>query len=153
MARRRRSHPIALGSLLEKVYPAPSQLAEARIFAFWSKSMPPRIMERARPVRLHRGVLYVNCISSVWAQELHHMSTELLQRIRAYEPKARVDALRFKVGPLPDVVAPRRPRRDDTRPIQTKALPEELGRALARVPDDELRMLIARAASTALGRD
>lgn len=120
--------------------------------AAWTKVMPERIVRRARPVSLTRGVLFINVTSSGWAQELHHMHDELLQRLREQVKGARIAALRFRVGPLPDaLVRPRRPR-PPPPPPPLEILPESVGRALAGVADDELRERIARAAAISLAR-
>lgn len=78
------------------------------------------------------------------------MHDELLERVRKAAPRARVHMLRFRVGPLPEMpvrrpIDPPKPRR-----VALTALPDELGRALARVGDDALRRAIAAAATTSL---
>mgnify|MGYP002177104452 CR=1 FL=1 len=142
----------ALAELVGRVHPRPEEVDAARVMAAWSKVMPERIVRRARPVSLTRGVLFINVTSSGWAQELHHMHDELLQRLRLEVKGARIAALRFRVGPLPDaLVRPRRPRPPPVPP-PLEILPESVGRALAGVADDELRERIARAAAISLAR-
>ncbi|HJK95295.1 MAG TPA: DUF721 domain-containing protein [Polyangiaceae bacterium LLY-WYZ-15_(1-7)] len=151
MARRRRKGKLhELGELVRRVHPAPEQVDAARVFAWWGRALPKRIVDAARPTRLERGVLWVNTKSSAWAQELHFMHDELLERVRKAAPRARVHMLRFRVGPLPEMpvrrpIDPPKPRR-----VALTALPDELGRALARVGDDALRRAIAAAATTSL---
>lgn len=152
MARRRKGKLESVAKLLKGVYPAPDQLEAAKVFAWWSRSVPPRILEHARPVRLSRGVLIVHVSSSVWANELHYLSDDLLARVREAAPTSRVQRIRFQVGPLPELPKRDAPSHHAPAPVRLASLPEELGRALSRVQDDELRKKIAEAATTSLAR-
>jgi len=152
MRKRRKGKLEPVGKLLQGVYPAPDQLEAAKAFAWWSRSVPPRILEHARPVKLSHGVLIVHVSSSVWANELHYLGEDFLQQIRKHAPESRIQKLRFKVGPLPDL--PKRPRAKPPapEPVRLAALPEELGRALSKIHDDALRQTITEAATTSLAR-
>jgi hypothetical protein len=152
MAKRKKGKLESVATLLKGVYPAPDQLEAAKAFSWWSRSVPPRILAHARPVRLSRGVLIVHVSSSVWANELHYLSDDLLTRLRQAAPTSGIEKIRFLVGPLPDI--PKRPEAAPrpAEPVRLAALPEELGRALSRVQDDELRKAIAEAATTSLAR-
>lgn len=152
MAKRVRGKLESISQLLKSVYPAPDQLEAAKVFSWWSRSVPPRIVEHARPVRLIRGVLIVHVSSSVWANELHYLSDDLLARLRVAAPGSGIQKIRFQVGPLPDI--PRRAQQRDPppEPVRLASLPEELGRALSRVQDDDLRNAITEAATTSLAR-
>lgn len=152
MAKRKKGKLESIAKLLKGVYPAPDQYEAAKVFAWWSRSVPPRIVEHARPVRLTHGVLIVHVSSSVWANELQYLTDDLLARLREHAPESRVQKLRFQVGPLPDL--PKRPPQaaPPPEPVRLASLPEELGRALSRVEDDELRKAIAEAATTSLAR-
>jgi hypothetical protein len=114
----------------------------------WEAAVGTRIAARARPVKLERGVLYVRTASATWAQELSLLSNPILEQLRARG--VDVEALRFRVGP---VDAPERPpTRDEVRTSPPSApLPPPLAAEIARVPDDDLREAIARAASKNLG--
>lgn len=150
--RRKKSLLEPIGKLLERVYPAPQQLEEARVFSWWGRAVPPRIVAHARPVRIVHGTLIVHVSSSVWAQELHYLSGDLLERLHSHAPQGLVKRIRFRVGPLPELR--KSPARDEppTEPLHLASLPDELGRALSRVHDDELREAITRAATTSLAR-
>jgi hypothetical protein len=152
MAKRKKGNLESLGKLLKGVYPAPDQLEAAKVFAWWSRAVPPRILAHARPVRLSRGVLIVHVSSSVWANELHYLSDDLLTRLRAATPETPIQKIRFQVGPLPDIPERAQPSPTPPEPVRLAALPEELGRALSRVEDDELRKAITEAATTSLAR-
>lgn len=149
--KRRELEPVA--NVLRSVYPAPDQLHTARVFSWWNRTVPEKIVKHARPVRLRDGLLTVHVSSSVWANELHFLSEDLLKRIRAYAPESGVKRIRFQVGPLPDFPVRHKPEPLPAEPVRLAALPEELGRALARVDDDELRSTIAQAATAGLLRD
>ena len=152
MPKRRKGKLESLGTLLRGIYPRPDQLAAAKAFAWWSRSVPPRVLAHARPVKLFHGVLIVHVSSSAWANELHYLSEDLLQQIRKHVPDSGVERLRFKVGPLPDLPKRARPAPPVPEPVRLAALPEELGRALSRIDDDALRQTIADAATTSLAR-
>ena len=152
MAKRKKGQLESVAKVLKSVYPAPDQLEAAKVFAWWGRSVPPRILEHARPVRLSRGILIVHVTSSVWANELHYLTNDLLTRLREHAPNTPIEKIRFQVGPLPDL--PRRPEETPPppEPVRLASLPEELGRALSRVDNDELRRAITEAATTSLAR-
>lgn len=152
MPKRRKSELESLAKLLKGVYPAPDQLEAAKVFAWWSRSVPPRILEHARPVRLVRGVLIVHVSSSAWAHELHYLTEDLLARLRQAAPTSGIQKIRFQVGPLPDIPDRHRTPSPPPEPVRLASLPEELGRSLSKIQDDELRKTIAEAATTSLAR-
>ncbi|MBO6935514.1 MAG: DUF721 domain-containing protein [Deltaproteobacteria bacterium] len=135
---------------MQKVHPAPDQMQMARVFGWWVRALPERIVRRARPVALRHGTLVVHCETSTWAQELSFQSTDFLARIRAFAPEAGVTTLRFRVGPLPEITTLRRRKKREPPEVAITELPADLGRALAGVADDELRQRIAAAATTSL---
>lgn len=117
-------------------------------FRDWEAAVGTRIAARTRPIKLERGVLWVLAASSTWAQELTLLSAAILEQLRARGLAVR--QLRFRVGQVdpPD----RPPHRFEVRKAPPSApLPPELRAELARVEDDGLREVIARAASRNLG--
>ncbi|MEM9863791.1 MAG: DUF721 domain-containing protein, partial [Myxococcota bacterium] len=136
--KRRRSKPTALKDLVRKAHPVPHHVDLARILAWWCQALPPRIASRARPVRFQHRILYVNTVSSTWAQELSFMSTDLLVRLRGASLGVTIEGLRFRTGPLPPPFE-RRTKKRVRRPLVTEPLPMSVGRALARISDDGLR--------------
>lgn len=153
MAKRRKGKLEPVGKVLAAVYPAPDQLRAAKAFAWWSRAVPARIVEHARPVRLVHGTLIVHVSSSVWANELHYLGEDLLAELAKHNPQSGVKRLRFKVGPLPDLPARVTRLRPAPEPVRLAALPEDLGRALSRIRDDELRETVTQAATTSLARN
>jgi hypothetical protein len=109
----------------------------------WRDAVGGRIADRARPVEISHGTLWVRVATSVWANELSLLHDQLVQRLR--ERGVSVHRLRFKVGPIDPHGSPAEPRRNRTvRPSVT--LPRELEAAIGRIDDDELREGIAGAA-------
>jgi hypothetical protein len=147
--------PRALSELLRTVYPGrePEDAAAIRVFNWWRRAVPVRVLARARPVRLSHGVLYVHTASPAWALELDHLKVQLLASVRKHAPEARVNELRFRTGPLPELPKAGRPERKRPEPVAVAVLPEKLARALAAIDDDALREAISGAASVSLGRD
>jgi hypothetical protein len=146
----------ALDALVTRVYPAPDQLPAVRVFRWWYGAVPDRVAERARPVRLNDGVLLVHVASSTWSHELSYLKEELVRACRKAAPLAKVRDIRFKVDKLPprpirpDGRAPREPR--VLEPHEVAKLPEDVGRALARIGDDRVRAAVAEAANVSLSR-
>lgn len=151
----RRGSPAALAELIRSVYPArePDDVAAIRVFHWWRRAVPERVLLRARPVRLHAGTLYVNTATSAWASELEHWKERLVASARRHAPEANVRAVRFRVGPLPELPTGTRPERPSAPPVIVATLPEDLARVLAAIDDDELRAAIGEAAGIALGRE
>ena len=147
---RRRGKPTALAELVRKAHPVPEQVDMARVVAWWCTSLPPRIAARARPVRFRHGIVYVNTVSSAWAQELSFMADDILARLNDASLGLRVLGLRFKSGPLPPPFERRRVQRPAPPERPPAPLPATIGRALAHIADDDVRDAVERAASTSL---
>mgnify|MGYP001236451024 CR=1 FL=1 len=109
-------------------------------------------------VVLVRGVLGLADAQLGWtlaAYGLGSMTAALvlppvLERVRAHVPEARIHAIRFRVGPLPELLTFYCPKPPKPRAVALSRLPEELGRALANIHDDALRQKVAAAASMSL---
>jgi predicted nucleic acid-binding Zn ribbon protein len=72
------------------------RLREADIFRLWPDIVGPRIAERAKPVRLRRGRLVVECVDAVWRTELKFLTPELLEQIRRVVGEGLVDEIFLK---------------------------------------------------------
>lgn len=115
--------------------------------------MPPRIVARARPVRLDAGILIVHTVASTWAQELSFMTNDILRSMREADLGVEIRSLRFRTGPMPPLLERRRgPGRPPEMVEALTELPSDVGRALARVHDDDLRKRIHDAACASLAR-
>jgi predicted nucleic acid-binding Zn ribbon protein len=70
----------------------------ARVQGLWSEVVGETLAEECRPVSEREGTVTVACRSSVWAQELAMMETDLLERLNAALGGPAVVELRFRVG-------------------------------------------------------
>ena len=152
MSRRRRRTRLAAPETLEGVIARAGEDRFAKTRAplserIWSQCVGPRIAERARPISLETGVLTVRAATSTWASELSLLETTILERLRA--SGIDVTRLRFRVGPVEPPARP--PERRATRFIPPPtALPAPLATEIAQIADDELRLIIGRAAGANL---
>jgi hypothetical protein len=146
--RARLEAPEAMGDLLDRA--GEDRFARRRSpipTRHWKIAMGQRIAERAQPVSLERGTLLVKVTSSTWAHELQMLAPELMMRLRAQG--YGVERIRFRVGALDSPERP--PERRTTRIVPPPVeLSPELTAVIANVPDDDLRRVIARAASANL---
>jgi hypothetical protein len=140
-----------LGALIhreKKLRPPGAVEASPVAFREWEAAVGTRIAARARPMKLDRGVLYVQAASSTWAQELSLLGDTIAEQLRTRGLTVR--SLRFRVGKVDPIERP--PWRDDVRPEPPEVpLPPDVLRELGRVLDPELRKAIARAAAKNLG--
>jgi hypothetical protein len=110
----------------------------------WRDCVGAAIARRSEPIGLEHGELLVRVQSSAWAQELSLLSVTLLERLTACGVAA--EKIRFRVG-LPSY-AIRPSIQMVPRPvIEGVKLDEPLGIAISDVEDDDLRKVIAEAAS------
>lgn len=128
------------------------QGAMADVVEAWPGTVGAAIARNAWPARVARdGTLHVSTSSSAWAFELAQLAPELLARLAAVLNESAPKALKFSPGPLPE---------SPTQDGGTTALhpppdptPEEralAGRISAEIEDEQLRDLVARAATASL---
>ena len=89
--------PVRLGDILN---PALDRLAtsdQARAYAAWARASGDQVASGARPRHFARGVLTVECSSSVWANELTYLSGQLLRRMDDVAPGHPVKRFRFVI--------------------------------------------------------
>ncbi len=72
------------------------RLHEADVFRLWPEIVGPRIAERAKPLRLRRGRLVVECVDAVWRTELKFLTPELLEQIRRVVGEGLVNEIFLK---------------------------------------------------------
>lgn len=161
MAKRpQRSHargPQPLGeaawTLVRTLVPADViRLMHAR--AAWERVGVPWLRGRAFPVAVVRDELIVHVLDSQYHHELMYLRQELLHKLQALAPAARLARLRLRLGEFPPPLAPPppeppRPRR--TAPILPPEPSPATADALQAVADPELRQAIA-GARVMLGR-
>jgi hypothetical protein len=153
MKRRRKPKGLEeVSNLVIRAYPArvPEELLMLRALAWWRSTVSPRILNNARPVRLRRGVLTIHTSTSAWADLLQYESESYLAEISKHAPEGKIKAIRFRVGPLPQMPAPRKEKKESPPAKPLTELPEVVARALVRISNDRVRDAVARAAAAGL---
>ena len=119
----------------------------AEAVAAWPAAVGEEIARNAWPARFQRdGTLIVHTRDAIWGFELGHRAAEISARLPG-KP-----ALKFVPGPLPESGAePPRPAPEGA-PSATLEQVEQAARWAARIDDEELRALVARAAAASLAR-
>lgn len=103
--------PISLGSIFDegKLGARVNSLVELfRLQKTWPQIVGEEMARRTRPKSLQGKTLMVSVESSVWAQHLSMMSTEILKQVNAKIGR-KLGAVRFVNESLP-------PQREKTRP-------------------------------------
>ena len=115
--------------------------------AAWPAAVGEEIARNAWPARFQRdGTLIVHTRDAIWGFELGHRAAEISARLPG-KP-----ALKFVPGPLPESGSePPRPAPEGA-PSATLEQVEQAARWAARIDDEELRALVARAAAASLAR-
>mgnify|MGYP005839656629 CR=1 FL=1 len=72
---------------------------QARAYGVWARAAGEPVGANARPRSFARGVLTVECASSVWANELTYLTGQLLARMTELDPGHPVERLRFVSRP------------------------------------------------------
>lgn len=152
MNKRRRGGIEGISALIARAYPSrePAELSAIRAFAWWNKVVSAKILKNARPVRMYRGVLTVHTATSAWANSLQYESEHLLAAIHKLAPEAKLKKMHFRVGPLPELIAPPRLKKQLAKAVPLTELPESVARELAKIRDDRVRDAVARAAAVGL---
>jgi predicted nucleic acid-binding Zn ribbon protein len=96
VTRRRAPRPAssALHAALERAAP---RTPLAAMQAAWEEAMGARIATAASPVSERDGQVTIECLDSVWAQELDLMQEQLLERLADRLGEQCPHALRFRV--------------------------------------------------------
>ena len=115
----------------------------------WPAAVGPEIARNAWPARLARdGTLHVHTQDSIWAFELKSRAEDIRERLGKDAPPR----LAFAPGPIPE---PAEPVAAEVSKKPLEPSPEQLAEAdsLVRViRDEELRKVVAKAASLSLAR-
>lgn len=124
----------------------------ADVVRVWPEAVGDAIARNAWPARLARdGTLHVNTSSSAWAFELTQLAPTLLDRLREKLTESAPKALRFAPGRLPESPSqgggPTDPRKAPQPTPEERALAAAIS---AKIEDEELRKLVARAAAASL---
>jgi Dna[CI] antecedent, DciA len=115
----------------------------------WPAAVGASIARNAWPARIQRdGTLVVHASSSAWVFELTHLEATIKERLGDLTPPR----LRFVPGPLPEAD---RPSSAKATPTVSEVTSEEAAQGseiAAAIGDEELRILVARAAAASLAR-
>jgi hypothetical protein len=115
----------------------------------WPDAVGEQIARNAWPARIARdGTLHVHTSSSTWAFELEQLSADIRTRLGKLAPPR----LRFAPGPLPE---PDKPSPDEAAHNVPMPSSEEFDTAselAAKIEDEKLRKLVARAAAASLAK-
>jgi hypothetical protein len=125
----------------------------AAVLDVWRECVGDAIARAAWPQRFARdGTLHVATTSSAWAFELARLGPDIEQRLLERLADDAPAALRFAPGPVPAEAA--QPSSDDaSRTLEISPASARAGAEIAAgIEDDELRKLVARAASASLER-
>jgi len=153
--KRRRKGLEEISDLVVRAYPkrVPEELLILRAFSWWRSTVSPRVLNNARPVRLRRGVLTIHTSTSAWADLLQYDSETYLTEISKHAPEGKIKAIRFRVGPMPQLPALRQKEDKESPPAKPiTELPEVVARALVRISNDRVRNAVARAAAAGLAK-
>ncbi|HUI26139.1 MAG TPA: DUF721 domain-containing protein [Candidatus Kryptonia bacterium] len=71
-----------LPTVLQRVDPD-RQLRAYALWNFWSEEVGDAIAQRAQPVRVRNGILFVTVASHTWMQELQFMKETIRERLNA----------------------------------------------------------------------
>lgn len=127
--------------------------AIGEIVKAWPGAVGESIARNAWPARVSRdGTLHVATSSSAWAFELGLLEADIRQRLAAALGPDAPQQLRFAPGRLPE---PPRETADRRRiePIRpTEQEEREAARLTAPIEDENLRKIVAKAASVSLAR-
>lgn len=150
-ARTGRSEPKRLGDILSSALGRMATSEQGRAYAAWTRAAGDQVASGARPRHFSRGVLTVECTSSVWANELTYLGPQILRRMDDIAPGHPVKRFRF-------VIERAAPQQQETSPAarhdgrDERPAPPDLGGARAQaqgVRDERLRAAIEAALRTA----
>lgn len=74
----RRGEPRRLGDVLSSALGRMATSEQGRAYAAWTRAAGDQVASGARPRHFSRGVLTVECTSSVWANELTYLGSQLI---------------------------------------------------------------------------
>jgi len=121
---RRGGEPRRLGEILSPVVGRLTSGDDARAYAVWARAAGGQVVAVTTTRAFSRGVLTVECDSSVWANELTYLSGEILTRMSEIDPGHPVRRLRFRV------------RRQSAEQEETPAASKTTGRGASLRPDE-----------------
>lgn len=95
----RSNRTLRIGELLEQLLKQPKYrqgIRGAQVKLHWEEIVGPELAARARPVKLDKGRLTVQCDHDVWRTELAYLKPEILKRIAEVEGRGVVKEIFLK---------------------------------------------------------
>lgn len=108
---------------LLKPYATSQGFSDVRVLSQWPAIIGHEFSQHVRPRAVRNGVLWLEVADSVWAMQVSHMQTQLIERINSYfgyaaiqrirteqtyfSPRAQKQAARFHVLPVHEAQAAR----------------------------------------------
>jgi len=125
------------------------QITRHQAWLVWDKIVGEQIANRARPLRLRRGVLEVQVDHPVWMQQLHMLKPQILEKINAQVPNAGITDIYLRQAKSTDpVITLNRNRKQEDLPWQKVELDATdmkiIEEKLTRVSDAELKQEFKR---------
>lgn len=96
-ARTRGRLPRPLREILDPAVQGLEASDQARAYGAWAAAAGAEINRCARPSSFFKGVLTVECASSIWTNELNYLARGILERMEEVAPGHPVKSLRFVV--------------------------------------------------------
>jgi len=125
----------------------------ADVVAAWPAAVGETIAANAWPARLGRdGTIHVAVSSSAWGFELAQLEGEIAARLAHVLREDRPRRLRFAPGHVPEPTADAVSKLRRNPPEPSASERAEAARIAARIGDEELRELVARAVAASLAQ-
>ena len=96
--RERRAAPRRLGDIINPALARMATSEQARAYGAWARAAGDQVASGAHARHFARGVLTVECNSSVWANELTYLGGQLLARLDEVAPGHPIKRFRFVVA-------------------------------------------------------
>ncbi len=99
--------PDKVNSILRKVLAKPhlrDKLSRYSFVTYWHEIVGARIAQHAKPLKVVRGVLYIQVQNPIWAQELGFLKDSIIERLKNFTPSNADHSLRNTITDLRFVV-------------------------------------------------
>ncbi|MBC7332912.1 MAG: DUF721 domain-containing protein [Actinobacteria bacterium] len=74
------------------------KIRQAKLFNHWCEIVGENISKKTEPRKLVNGVLYIQVVNSMWANELSLMCPKLIEKINSFVGEDVVKQIKFRVG-------------------------------------------------------
>ena len=132
---------VHIGEILSSFEGLRPRLSEYRVWKAWREVVGDKVAERAQPMRLKGGTLYVRVTSSSWMQELSLFKDRIVKGLNESLGKGVVEDIVFRIGKAGRGPVKERKRPPSQLPDSTVRWIEEV---LLPVKDEELKGVLRR---------